>query len=231
MTEKNLCFFGGDEDFSDNGQEKTLCVILIDHSAATTSEIADINQALQNFHKGILENDSLYPRIEITLVSCNNDIGIIQRPSLVENFSMPTLKATNNSHLLEGIIKSIEIVKERRIHYWNQGISTKCPWIIPISNGDIGAESVKKNLKQIVEIRKRAQYYKQYFIQPIAISEKANMEVLETLATTKPLLLKDAEFSGFFRFLSVSFGGNPAPISQNATIELENPFGSLTFEL
>lgn len=207
----------------ENGQEKMLCVILVDHSIATTKRIMEINQTLQSFYNDIQKDDNASQRIELSLVSCNTTLGIIQQPALVENFTLPNLKAEGDSDLFEGIINSIGIVKERRIHYWDQGISTKRPWIILISDGDIEAESVKKNLKQIVDIREKAQYYKEYFIQPIAISEKANIEFLETIATTKPLSLKDAKFSEFFRFLSISFGGNPGPDSKNTTIEFESP--------
>ena len=113
-------------------------------------------------------------------------------------------------------------MKERRIHYWNQGISTKRPWIILISDGEIEAESVKKNLKQIVDIREEVQYYKKYFIQPIAITEDANNEFLETLTTRKSLLLKDAKFSEIFIFLSTSIGGNPMPVPEITTIKSDD---------
>lgn len=206
----------------ENGQEKMLCVILVDHSIATTNTIMEINQTLQSFYNDIQKDDNASQRIELSLVSCNTTLGILQQPALAGNFTMPILKAEGESDLFEGIINSIGIVKKRRIHYWNQGISTKRPWIILISDGDIKAESVKKNLKQIVDIREGAHYYKQYFIQPIAISEKANIEFLETLATTKPILLKEARFLEFFRFLSISFGGNPTPASKNTTINVDD---------
>ena len=77
----------------ENGQEKMICVILVDHSIATNKKITEINQTLQSFYNDIQKDDNASQRIELSLVSCNPVVGIIQQPSLVENFNMPYFKS------------------------------------------------------------------------------------------------------------------------------------------
>lgn len=185
-------------------QGKTLCVILIDHSEAIASHLADVNNTLQIFYREILEDDSLCQRIEIALVSSNSDIGIIQQPSLVENFTVPSMTIVGNTNIIAGIQKAVEVVKERKHYYRDQGVAYKRPWIIIISNGEIDAMILKNNLKQIIDIRDESFYYKGYYIQPLVLDEDANRCFLDTIATNETMKMKDAKFSHFFRWLSTS---------------------------
>lgn len=192
----------------ENYQQKTLCVLLVDHSKATADKIEDINHMLRRFYEDILESDSACPRIEITLISCDIPTRIIQQPSIVENFTMPTLNAKNDSNIIDGIKMAIEVVEGRKQYYREQGIPYKRPWIIIISNGECDAESIKNNLKQLVDFRDEAIYNKRYFIQSIAIDENADMNVLDFVATNKTIFMKDAKFLHFFRWLSGSLAGD-----------------------
>jgi hypothetical protein len=62
---------------------------------------------------------------------------------------------------------------------------------------------LKNNWKQIISIRDEAVINKRYFIQPIAIDEDADMNILDSIATSKAILMKDANLSFFFKQLNL----------------------------
>lgn len=188
----------------DGFQERTLCVILVDHSKSVTNYMTDINKALQNFYQEILEDDGACQKIEMAVISCNPNLGTIQQPSLVENFTMPTLMATKETNLITGLQMAVEVIEERKQFYRNQGIAYKRPWIILLSNGEIDALVLKKKLKQFLNIREEANLCKRYFIQPLAVGRYADMNFLDILATNRAIEMKDAKLTHFFRWLSSS---------------------------
>lgn len=192
------------EEDGDGFQERTLCVILIDHSKLVANYMTCINNALQDFYQEILEDDGFCQRIEIALVSCNPNLGTIQQPSLIENFTMPTLVASRETNLITGLKMAVEVIEERKQFYREQGIAYRRPWIILLSNGKIDAFVLKRNLKLFLDIREESIYNKGYFIQPLAVGRYADMNFLNIIATNRAIKMKDAKLSHFFRWLSSS---------------------------
>ena len=185
---------------NDSYLEIALCVvILIDHSESVATHIVTINNALHDYYQEILEDDVLSQRIEMAVVSCNPELGIIQQPSLVENFTMPFIGVSRKTNLIAGVQMAIGIVKQRMQFYRENGIPYKRPWIIILSNGMADTEMSNINLKQIVDIRHDTISNNNSFIQPISISDDAQMDFFEMISTANAINIKDVQFSFFFR--------------------------------
>lgn len=209
-------FFGEGEN-PENGQEKTLCVFLLDNSGSMSGKkMDDLNKGLKQFYQDILDNDAWSQRIEVAVISFETEVRYLQQPAIAENFTMPTLTAMGGTNMVGGIQKAIDVVEERKQYYKDHGIAYKRPWIVMVTDGYANVESIKGRVKKDGED-------KHYFFQPIAVDDGADMNLLNSLATQQAFKLKDQNFSAFFKWLSNSLGviGTANP---GEKVQLDNPF-------
>lgn len=209
-------FFGEGEN-PENGQEKTLCVFLLDNSGSMSGKkMDDLNKGLKEFYQDILDNDAWSQRIEVAVISFESEVRYLQQPAVAENFTMPTLTAMGGTNMVGGIKKAIEVVEERKQYYKDHGIAYKRPWIVMVTDGYASVDSIKGQVKKDGEA-------KHYFFQPIAVDDGADMNVLNSLATLQAFKLKDQNFSAFFKWLSNSIG-TITTANPDVDVHLDNPF-------
>jgi uncharacterized protein YegL len=210
-------FFGTGEN-PDNGQEKTLCVFLLDTSGSMSvnNKIDLLNNGLKGFNSDILDDKTLSQRLEVAVITFDSDVKCWQTPALVEDFNMPTLTAQGGTNMVGGIQEAIKIVTERKKYYDENGIASKRPWIVMITDGKAKVDSIKEQVKQDA-------LGKHYYFLPIAVDEGADMNVLNSLATDCAFMLKGLKFSEFFKWLSRSMG-TLATAKPGDNVTLENPF-------
>jgi uncharacterized protein YegL len=194
----NEIFFGTGEN-PENGQEKTLCIFLLDTSGSMLgTKINLLNDGLKGFSSDILSDQTLSQRLEVAVVTFDSTVKCLQSPALVETFAtMPTLTAQGGTDMVGGIQEAIKIVAERKKYYNEHGIASKRPWIVMITDGEANVDSIKNQVKQ--EGKKGS-----YFFLPIAVDSGADMNVLNSLATDSAYMLKGLNFSSFFKWLSRS---------------------------
>lgn len=209
-------YFGEGEN-PENGQEKTLCVFLLDNSGSMSGKkMEDLNDGLQQFYQDILNHDAWSQRIEVAVISFETEVCYLQQPAIAENFAMPKLTARGGTNMVGGIQKAIEVVNDRKQYYRDHGIAYKRPWIVMVTDGYASVDSIKAQVK-------KDGADKHYFFQPIAVDDGADMNLLNSLATIQAFKLKDQNFSAFFKWLSNSLGviGTAKP---GEKVELDNPF-------
>ena len=180
---------------NENFKEKLLCVLLIDTSASMSgNSINLLNDVLKIFHEDILSDSEMAEELEIAIVTFDANINYMQCPALVTDFTMPTFIAlSGGSDMVSGINKSIEIIRERKKYYNDNGISYRRPCIVMITDGDTNVDSIKEQVKQD-GIAKR------YYFLPIAANEDANLDVLNSLATDHALFLNGLRLSCIFKW-------------------------------
>ena len=205
----------------ENGEEKTLCVFLLDSSGSMSGnhKINLLNAGLNQFYDDILANESLSQRVEVAVISFASTFNYLQQPALVQDFKMPTLTASGGTDMVGGIRKALEVIEERKA-YWNEhGVSYKRPWIVMITDGYANVDSIVAEVKQ-------GSKDKHFFFLPIAVDDNSDMNVLNSIASEQAFKLKDGNrFSEFFQWLSNSIQliANAEP---GKPVELENPFGA-----
>ena len=219
-------FYGTGEN-PDNGQEKTLCVFLLDTSSSMGFDtdpkpwkIDRLNNGLSGFKIDILKDRSLSQRLEVAVITFDSSVKCLQDPALVENFEMPVLTASGGTDMVGGIQKAIEVVKLRKKYYDDRGIPSKRPWIVMITDGEANVDSIKAQVEKDGEDDR-------YCFLPIAADDGADMDVLNSLVTkkvfTQAFKLDGCKFSEFFQWLNRSLNIiATAKIGDNKT--LENPF-------
>lgn len=204
----------------ENYEQKCLCVLVLDVSGSMRNEpIRELNQGLQEFYQDIHKNSTTKNRLEVAIVTFGSNVKVIETPALVDNFSMPSLKADGGTPMVDGIRKGINLVRERKTWYKNTGQPYYRPWIILITDG------VPDNNQDVTgvssEIENSVQN-KEYFFFGIGV-KGADMKVLEQLSSSmmQPAMLEGLKFSQFFRWLSASMS-TIASAAGGATVDLPN---------
>lgn len=207
-----------------NGEEKTLCVFLLDNSGSMgssvngsgQSKIAALNDGLQQFYNDILTDESKSQKIEVAVISFESIVRYLQKPALAQDFTMPVLQAMGGTDMVGGVKKAMEVVSDRKAYWVQHGISYKRPWIIMITDGYANVDSIKDQVKKEAAD-------KHFFFLPIAVDDAADMNVLNSLATDKAFKLGAHKFSEFFEWLSNSIG-TIANAEGGSNVKLENPY-------
>ena len=190
---------------AENFEQKCLCVLVLDVSGSMRGEpIAELNRGLQDFYNEIKEDETTSQRLEVSIMTFNDNVKTLQEPALVDNFTMPTLTAFGSTAMVDAVNEAIEKVEARKNWYKETGQPYYRPWIILMTDGepddDQDVDGLAKQIKQDTESKK-------YMFLPIGVGKDANMSVLSKMqGNIPPMKLQGTKFSSFFKWLSASMG-------------------------
>lgn len=189
---------------AENYEQKCLCVLLLDVSGSMRGEpINELNKALQEFYNEIKEDETTSQRLEVCLMTFNNQVQTLQEPALVENFTMPTLTTSGSTAMVDAVKEAIEKVEARKKWYRETGQKYYRPWIILMTDGEPDEGQDVYGLGPKIKADMEA---KHYVFLPIGIQD-ANMETLAVLQGGSPAKkLAGLKFKEFFQWLSNSIG-------------------------
>lgn len=190
---------------AENYEQKCLCVLVLDVSGSMGgSPIQELNKGLQDFYDEISNDPATSQRLEVALVTFSHVVSTIQSPALVENFTMPKLRASGSTATVNAVRNAIDIVSARKAWYKTTNQTYYRPWIILMTDGepddDQDVDGLAKQIKQDTESKK-------YMFLPIGVGKDANMSVLSKMqGNIPPMKLQGTKFSSFFKWLSASMG-------------------------
>lgn len=93
-------------------EPKWLCVFLIDVSASMGKDsLVKLNKELDDFYRLIKEDDTSRKRFELCISTFGESIQTLQKPALVENFTMPTV--VREGEVTHAIYAAVEVIKAR----------------------------------------------------------------------------------------------------------------------
>lgn len=189
---------------AENYEQKCLCVLVLDTSGSMYGEpIKELNKGLQEFYEEIYKDETTSQRLEIAIVSFNSVVNLIQEPALIENVTIPKLKASGSTAMVAAVNNAIKLVEDRKSWYKETGQKYYRPWIILMTDGEPDEEQDVETLASKI---KSDTSEKHYVFLPIGV-QGANMSVLEAIkGTLPPMMLKGTHFSDFFKWLSASMG-------------------------
>jgi len=187
-----------------NYEQKCLCVLVLDVSGSMYgTRISELNRGLQEFYKEITDDESTSQKLEVSLVTFNHLVRTAQEPALVENFTMPTLKADGSTALVNAVNEAIDKVAARKQWYKDSGQNYYRPWIILMTDGEPDDDQDVNSLANRIKDDTNA---KRYAFLPIGV-DGANMSMLDKIkGDIPPMHLQGAKFSQFFKWLSASMG-------------------------
>jgi uncharacterized protein YegL len=185
-----------------NYEQKCLCVLVLDVSGSMSgTPIAELNKGLQDFYKEIEGDENTSIKLEVSLITFSNIVTTVQEPALVENFKMPTLKASGSTAMVSAVNEAISKVQARKAWYNSTRQNYYRPWIILMTDGEPDDDQDVTGLSARIKADTAA---KKYAFLPIGV-EGANMAVLNQIAGDyPPMHLNGAKFQQFFKWLSAS---------------------------
>ncbi len=211
--------FDGAE-FVDNPEPRCPCLLLLDVSGSMRgAPIRELNQGLIQFKDELYADSLAAKRVEVGLVT----FGPVSVPNdfqSVQNWFVPELTSQADTPMGQAIEQGLQMLRDRKNSYRQNGISYYRPWIFLITDGaPTDAWQAAANAVKAGEAEKAFSFF------AVGV-EGANMEILSQISTRQPLALKELRFRDLFSWLSSSLSsvsqsnpGDAVPLSNPATPE------------
>jgi uncharacterized protein YegL len=188
----------GSDDFTSNPEPRCPCLLLLDTSHSMQGRaISELNRGIATL-KDQLANDALaMKRVEIGVVTfgpVNIDSGF-QTPDF---WHPATLSTTGDTPMGAAIEQGIEMLRERKRRYKDNGVSYYRPWIFLITDG-----SPTDSWQRAAQLVREGEEKKEFSFFAIAVAN-ADMGILAQIATRGPLKLDGLNFRELFMWLSSS---------------------------
>ena len=197
-------------DYSENPNQRTPCVLVLDASYSMSQETSsgntrmdDLNMGVEELEKSLKNDDVALSRVQLAIVSVggmSEDADIMMDWTDVVNFSSFPIKPGGWTPLGKGLNIALDLVEEGKNELKAAGISYTRPWIIVISDGEPTDEAEWN--KAIINCQK-AEEDKKVEIFSIGV-EDADMDKLGQISMKPALKLKGVNFKELFIWLSSS---------------------------
>jgi len=185
--------------FPDDSESKCPCILLLDVSASMSGEpIAQLNNGLLTFQEEVQNDDLAALRVEVAIISFGGRVTVEQDFIRADKFQPQTLHARGGTPMGEAINLALDMLRQRKDIYRQNGVPYYRPWIFLITDGaptdewQAAAQRVKRE-----EDNKSASFF------AVGI-QGADMKTLSHVAFRKPKMLNGLQFKEMFLWLSAS---------------------------
>lgn len=191
-----------------NYEQKCLCVLVLDVSGSMSGPpIDELNQGLKDFHQQVKIDSTAANRLEICILAFSSYVECLVEPSLVENFTVPTLMAKGSTKMGDAMKEAITKVETRKEWYKQTGQPYYRPWIILITDGEPDSDQdIEELAREIHLATSDDQVNGRKFLFFAVGVQRANMDILQKISSPAmpPQPMKGLKFKEFFRWLSAS---------------------------
>ena len=190
-------------EFAENPEPRCPCVLLLDTSASMTgAPIQALNEGLETFRDSLVTDDLAQKRVEVAIISFDNQVKIVQDFITADQFEPPTLTAQGQTHMGSAISKALDTIARRKSDYRNNGITYYRPWVFMITDGEPQGEA-DRIVKQAGDRIQIEENNKQVAFFAVGV-ENANMDRLGEIVQRTPVRLRGLDFREMFLWLSAS---------------------------
>lgn len=190
----------------DKREPKVATVLLVDTSGSMIGEGIDgVNRGIKLYQDKILNDSLACKRVELALVSFNDNVTVEHPFSSIKEFDIKPLSAGGWTTMGMGILKSIELIKSRKEQYAQNGTDYFRPWIFLITDATDNDMTMDKSLyNQVVQELKDGEANKHFSFYKVAVGDEVNMDFLKTLSARAPLRLKPNNWDNMFDWFAAS---------------------------
>lgn len=190
-------------EFASNPEPRCPCVLLLDTSGSMSGEkIRQLNEGLRVFEEELRSDGMAAKRVEVAIITFG-PVSIVQQHQqfvTADAFHPPILGASGNTPMGEAIQAAIDLVRERKQVYRENGIAYFRPWIFLITDGapTDSVSAAKAGIRQ-------GEDDKSFIFFAVGV-DSADMMALADISVRHPLKLRGLSFRELFIWLSNSLG-------------------------
>lgn len=190
-------------EFAENPEPRCPCVLLLDTSGSMKGEALDhLNQGIEAFQCSVSKDPLASRRVEVAVVTFDSEVTVVQEFVTADQFQPPVLTAQGQTKMGTGILKALDIIKERKATYKANGVAYYRPWVFMITDGSPQGEPEEVVQRAADRIREEEDKKRVAFF-AVGV-ENADMEWLSTLVVRTPVKLIGMNFVEMFVWLSRS---------------------------
>jgi uncharacterized protein YegL len=190
-------------EFAENPEPRCPCVLLIDTSGSMKGPALDaLNAGLRSFRDDLARDTLAARRVEVAIVTFNNEVTVVQDFVTADQFDPPTLTARGMTHMGTAITTALDLVEARKVRYRVNGVAYYRPWVFMITDGAPQGEPESAVEDAIRRVQEEEQSRRVAFF-AVGV-ENADMARLSTIAMRAPVKLNGLNFVEMFVWLSAS---------------------------
>ncbi len=187
-----------DLELATNPDPRCACLLLLDTSGSMSGAPLDaLNAGLRTFQADLQEDGLARQRVEIAIITFGGVVTTVQEFISAREFTAPYLSAHGGTPMGEAILNGIQLVKNRKQTYKDNGVPYYQPWVFMITDGGPTDE-----WKQAAELVHRESAAKSLTFFAVAVNQ-ANIDTLKTI-TDRVIKLDGINFRELFLWLSSS---------------------------
>ncbi|MGD0488791.1 MAG: hypothetical protein ABSB94_16560 [Syntrophorhabdales bacterium] len=115
----------------DHLQQYIALVLLLDTSGAMAgTKIRALEEGLRVFKEALTRHDRAAKRVDLAVVTFDDDVRVIHDFASVERFDPPTLVGSGQACMGDAILKAVEMVETRKRQYRENGVDYYRPIIL-----------------------------------------------------------------------------------------------------
>ncbi|MEE8465988.1 MAG: VWA domain-containing protein [Dehalococcoidia bacterium] len=190
-------------EFAENPEPRCPCVLLLDTSGSMQgAPIEALNRGLQTFKDDLMRDPVAPKRVEVAVVTFDNDVTVVQDFVTADRFEAPRLESKGMTHMAAGINTALDMIQARKDRYNQSGVPYYRPWVLMITDGrpqgempdfvDLAAQRIQEE-----EATKRVVFF------GVGV-EGADIPILSEIVVRTPLRLRGLNFNELFVWLSRS---------------------------